>query len=140
VRWDYDQPYPKSYLLCGEKLWSWNQGEPAGHVYDLDQAQPGLDLLLLAVKDLQARYTARAQAAGSATRVQLVPKQTGPDVLKDAALLVDPDGGVRELTYRDAEGNRTTFRFANPRALPDTGVFTPPENVHGQREGAAEHG
>jgi len=140
VRWDYDQPYPKSYLLCGEKLWSWNAGEPAGHVYDLDQAQPGLDLLLLAVKDLQERYTAKAQPAGNATRVQLVPKAAGPDVLKDAALLVDADGGVRELTYRDAEGNRTTFRFVNPRALPDTGVFTPPTNVRWQREGAAEHG
>jgi outer membrane lipoprotein carrier protein len=140
VRWDYDQPYPKSFLLCGDKLWSWNPGEPAGHLYDLDQAQPGLDLLLLATKDLAERYDAKAQAAGGATRVQLAPKVSGPNVLKDAALLVEKDGTVRELTYRDAEGNRTTFRFANARALTETGIFTPPEGVRWEHEGARSGG
>jgi len=137
VRWDYGQPYPKSYLLCGEKLWSWNAGEPAGHVYDLDQAQPGLDLLLLAVKELQERYTAKAQPAGNATRVQLVPKAGGTNELKDAAILVGKDGTLRELTYRDAEGNRTTFRFSDRRALADRSVFTAPGNLKWQREGGA---
>ena len=137
VRWDYDDPYPKSFLLCGETLWSWNSGEPAGHVYALDQAQPGLDLLLLAVGDLSQRYTATAQPAGNATRVQLVPKQAASNVLRDAAILVGKDGQLRELTYRDAEGNRTTFRFADRRALADRGVFTPPGNVKWQREGGA---
>jgi outer membrane lipoprotein carrier protein len=134
VRWDYDDPYPKSFLLCGESLWSWNAGEPAGHVYALDQAQPGLDLLLLATGDLSQRYTATAKPAGSATRVQLVPKQAGGNVLRDAAILVDKDGQLRELTYRDAEGNRTTFRFADRRALADRGVFTPPSTIKWQRE------
>ncbi|HXT22418.1 MAG TPA: outer membrane lipoprotein carrier protein LolA [Thermoanaerobaculia bacterium] len=137
VRWDYDDPYPKSFLLCGETLWSWNAGEPAGHVYALDQAQPGLDLLLLDIGELSQRYTATTQAAGSATRVQLVPKAAGSNVLRDAAILVDKDGQLRELTYRDAEGNRTTFRFADRRALADRGVFTPPGNVKWQREGGA---
>jgi outer membrane lipoprotein-sorting protein len=137
VRWDYDQPYPKSFLLCGEKLWSWNAGEPAGQVYDLDRAQPGLDLLLLDVADLSQRYTATAQAAGNATRVLLVPKQAGDNVLKDAAILVGKDGVLRELTYRDAEGNRTTFRFSDRRALGDSSVFAPPANVKWRREGGA---
>jgi len=139
VRWDYDDPYPKSFLLCGEKLWSWNSGEPAGHVYDLDQAQPGLDLLLLAVGDLKERYTATAQAAGGAVRVQLAPKEKpGADahVLRDAAILIDKDGQLRELTYRDAEGNRTTFRFANRRPLAEDKLFTPPADLKWQREGA----
>ncbi|HEV8239858.1 MAG TPA: outer-membrane lipoprotein carrier protein LolA [Thermoanaerobaculia bacterium] len=135
VRWDYDDPYPKSFLLCGETLWNWNAGEPAGHMYALDQAQPGLDLLLLAVPDLSQRYTATAQAAGNATRVQLVPKAGGTNVLKDAAILVGKDGVLRELTYRDAEGNRTTFRFSDRRALADRSVFSAPTNVKWQREG-----
>lgn len=134
VRWDYDQPYPKSFLLCGETLWSWNAGEPAGQVYDLDRAVPGLDLLLLDVADLSQRYTAIAQAAGNATRVLLVPKQAGASALKDAAILVGKDGVLRELTYRDAEGNRTTFRFSDRRALADAGVFEPPANVKWRRE------
>jgi outer membrane lipoprotein-sorting protein len=137
VRWDYDDPYPKSFLLCGETLWSWNSGEPAGHMYALDQAQPGLDLLLLATGELSQRYTATAQAAGNATRVALVPKAGGTHVLKDAAILVGNDGTLRELTYRDAEGNRTTFRFSDRRALSDRSVFTAPGNVKWQREGGA---
>ena len=137
VRWDYDDPYPKSFLLCGETLWSWNAGEPAGHVYALDQAQPGLDLLLLATGELAQRYNATAQPAGNATRVQLVPKAGGTNVLKDAAILVAKDGTLRELTYRDAEGNRTTFRFSDRRELADRGVFTAPTNVKWQREGGA---
>jgi len=135
VRWDYDDPYPKSFLLCGETLWSWNAGEPAGHLYALDQAQPGLDLLLLDVGELSQRYTATAQPAGGATRVQLVPKAAATHVLRDAAILIDKDARLRELTYRDAEGNRTTFRFADGRALADRGVFTAPSNVKWQREG-----
>ena len=140
VRWDYDQPYPKSFLLCEEKLWSWNTGEPAGQVYDLDRAQPGLDLLLLDVAELSKRYDASAQAAGNAVRVRLQPKTAGDNVLKDAAILVGKDGVLRELTYRDAEGNRTTFRFSDRRALGDAGVFTPPGNVKWRREGAAADG
>ena len=138
VRWDYDNPYPKSFLLCGETLWSWNSGEPAGQVYDLDQAQPGLDLLLLATDELAQRYTATAQPAGNATRVQLVPKAGGTNVLRDAAILIGQDGHLRELTYRDAEGNRTTFRFTQRRALSDRAVFTPPNNVKWRREAGAQ--
>src|SRR4029453_16738257 len=64
VRWDYDDPYPKSFLLCDKTLWAWSAGDPAGHLYELDEAQPGLDLLLLAVPDLTQRYDASAQPAG----------------------------------------------------------------------------
>jgi outer membrane lipoprotein-sorting protein len=143
VRWDYDDPYPKSFLLCAETLWTWNPGEPAGRVYDLDRAQPGLDLLLLSVGDLAQRYSATAQPAGGAMRLQLVPKTDalqggGDNVLRDAAILIGKDGRLRELTYRDAEGNRTTFRFSDRRPLADGSVFTPPTSVAWQREGGGE--
>jgi len=134
VRWDYDQPYPKSFLLCGERLWSWNPGEPVGHLYDLDATQPGLDLLLLDVDELDDRYDARAQPAGGATRVQLTPKRAGGGALRDAAILVDAGGRVRELTYRDAEGNRSTFRFQPTPAPPADGHFTAPGGVKWERD------
>ena len=137
VRWDYNQPYPKSFLLCGERLWAWNPGEPVGHLHDLDRAQPGLDLLLLAVDDLDDRYTARVQAAGRSTRVHLTPRAAGPNVLKDAALLIDATGKVRELTYRDAEGNRSTFRFAGGKALAAGPHFDPPDGVKWEKDGDA---
>lgn len=148
VRWDYDDPYPKSFLLCGETLRTWNPGEPAGHIYDLDQAQPGLDLLLLAVGDLAQRYTATAEPAGGGMRVKLVPKKApaadsggaggGDHVLRDAAILIDKGSRLREMTYRDAEGNRTTFRFTDRRPLADTALFAPPAGLKWQREGGGQ--
>jgi outer membrane lipoprotein-sorting protein len=135
VRWDYDDPYPKSFLLCGERLWSWNPGEPIGHLYDLDQTQPGLDLLLLAVPDLQTRYTAKAQSAGGSTRVSLTPRAGATHTLRDAAILLDRDRRVRELTYRDMDGNRTTFRFSGRQAAGARVSFDPPAGVRWEREG-----
>ena len=135
VRWDYDDPYPKSFLLCGEQLWSWNPGEPVGHLYDLDQTQPGLDLLLLAVPQLAERYTAQVQAAGSSTRVSLTPKADATRALRDAAILLDRDRRIRELTYRDGEGNRTTFRFSGRQAAGARASFTPPSGVKWERDG-----
>ncbi len=38
----------------------------------------------------------------------------GANVLKDAAILVGKDGVLRELTYRDAEGNRTHLPLQRP--------------------------
>jgi outer membrane lipoprotein carrier protein len=135
VRWDYNDPYPKSFLLCGERLWSWNPGEPVGHQYDVDQTQPGLDLLLLAVGDLESRYNATAQAAGGSTRIQLTPLANVGPTLKDAAILLDGERRVKELTYRDAEGNRTTFRFAGREAAGNRASFTPPDGVRWERDG-----
>jgi catechol 2,3-dioxygenase-like lactoylglutathione lyase family enzyme len=135
VRWDYDDPYPKSFLLCGEQLWSWNPGEPVGHLYDLDQTQPGLDLLLLAVPELQKRYTAQAQAAGGSTRVTLTPRAGAQNTLRDAAILLDGDRRIRELSYRDAEGNRTTFRFSGRQDAGSRASFTPPDGVKWERDG-----
>lgn len=135
VRWDYDDPYPKSFLLCGEQLWSWNPGEPVGHLYDLDETQPGLDLLLLAVPQLAQRYTAQVQAAGGSTRVSLTPRADAGRVLRDAAILLDRDRRIRELTYRDAEGNRTTFRFSGRQPAGARASFSPPAGVKWERDG-----
>ena len=138
VRWDYDDPYPKSFLLCDKTLWSWSSGDPAGHVYELDEAQPGLDLLLLAVPDLTQRYDASAQAAGELTRVQLVPKQGKGAALRDAAIRVDKSGQLSELTYRNAQGDRTTFRFSNRRELKGKDVFSAPTDLKWQKESGGE--
>ena len=31
LRWDYAEPFPKSFTLGGETAWFWNPGEPKGH-------------------------------------------------------------------------------------------------------------
>src|SRR5947208_2649286 len=62
MRWDYTNPFPKSFLLCGGTVHAWNEGDPTGHRYRVDRKnEPGLDLLLLGVDELKSRYQASAK-------------------------------------------------------------------------------
>ncbi len=36
LRWDYAQPYAKSFLVCGARAWSWVDGEPKGRRATID--------------------------------------------------------------------------------------------------------
>ncbi|HUF78665.1 MAG TPA: outer-membrane lipoprotein carrier protein LolA, partial [Thermoanaerobaculia bacterium] len=65
LRWDYSEPYPKSFLLCGDRVYSWNPEDGRGQTAAVDrESQPGLDLLLLPVEELSGRYDASAESAG----------------------------------------------------------------------------
>ena len=138
VRWDYADPYPKSYLLCGSQLRVWNPGEPVGQRFTLDAAhQPGLDLLLLPVDELRQRYHATAETGQRGARIiHLVP--TGEAPLREATLVVAPGGErLQELSYVDREGNRTRFVFTNARPFSGSGIFSPPSGIHWEsQEGA----
>src|SRR5689334_8834025 len=46
MRWDYTNPFPKSFLLCGGTVHAWNEGDQTGRRYRVDRKnEPGLDLL-----------------------------------------------------------------------------------------------
>jgi hypothetical protein len=131
LRWDYSEPYPKSYLLCGSRLHTWVAGEPQGerlHVEARDEA--GLDLLLLPVEQLKSRYTAVARpSSGGAIAVELVP--TAPDSRIARAELSFDLASQRPtaLSYRDRDGNLSTFRFGAFELLEDDTLFTPPTTL-----------
>lgn len=130
LRWDYGEPFPKSYLLCGAQAYTWNPGEPAGRRFIVSaDEEPGLDLLRLRVAALRSRYRAsRAAESDGAIRVRLEP--TDAAAIRDAELLLDPAGGrLRELSYRDSEGNRTRFRFAAYREESAPDLFEPPPGL-----------
>ena len=56
VRWDYQSPYAKSFLLCEETVWTWNEGETSGRRQQLvADEQQGLDLLRLSIESLRGR-------------------------------------------------------------------------------------
>src|SRR5690349_20838124 len=76
LRWDYTEPYPKGFLLCGGVVHAWNPEDQSGRRYRVDRKnEPGLDLLLLGVDDLKNRYQAAAKAGESGkVEVQLTPK------------------------------------------------------------------
>ncbi len=135
LRWDYAEPYPKVFLLCEGQVRAWSPGERSGRVYALDREdEPGLDLLLLGVDRLRARYRARREPAeGGRVRVTLEPVASRTEAgsgLRDAALLVDPAARrVVEVSYHDDEGNFTRFEIERYRPLRAADAFTPPAGL-----------
>ena len=131
LRWDYSEPYPKAYLLCGSRLHTWVTGEPQGerlHVEARDEA--GLDLLLLPVEQLQERYRAVAKvAAGGAIDVELVPTDPGSRIAQAQITFDLASQRPTALAYRDRDGNRSSFRFEAFESVGDATLFTPPSTL-----------
>ncbi|MCB1055252.1 MAG: outer membrane lipoprotein carrier protein LolA, partial [Acidobacteria bacterium] len=80
LRWDYRDPYPKSFLLCGGVVHAWNPEDGVGRRYLVEpEDEPGLDLLLLSTGDLKERYRASTEPGeGEAVDVVLVPLDAAP--------------------------------------------------------------
>lgn len=131
LRWDYSEPYPKSYLLCGSRLHTWVAGEPQGerlHVEARDEA--GLDLLLLPVEQLRSRYTAAARpASGGTIAVELVPTASDSRIARAELVFDQASQRPTVLSYRDRDGNLSTFHFDGFELLDDDGLFTPPTTL-----------
>ncbi len=131
LRWDYGQPYPKSFLVCGNLAHYWNSEDKSGRRLHIEsQTEPGLDLLLLPSEQLKKRYQAKAVALpGGQLQLHLSPLRAMAEV-KEATLTLDPGAGVvTGLTYQDLEGNRTEFVIRTYGPLSDTGMFSPPLDI-----------
>lgn len=136
LRFDYQEPYQKSFLLCGDTAHYWNRDDKTGRRYAVDRSQePGLDLVLLGQGDLETRYEAVAKGAGDGrTAVTLTPKGERRE-LASATLTIDR-GSRRlvELSYSDLEGNRTHFTITGYRAIRDGARFQPPKGIEWREE------
>jgi hypothetical protein len=131
LRFDYLEPYRKSFLVCGSRAWSWVEGEPRGQRVSIDASREmGLDLLLLPASRLAERYRARA-AARPGGELELALEPLDPEAPLVAADLAMASGPARPngLDYRDREGNVTSFRFSNWRPLDDADAFSPPPGI-----------
>jgi outer membrane lipoprotein carrier protein len=132
MRWDYTNPFPKSFLLCGGTVHAWNEGDQSGHRYRVDRKnEPGLDLLLLGVDELKSRYQATAKTAEDGkVEIAFTPKKKDTAVLTDATLTVDPASRrVVAVSYHDHEGNQTRFEITGYQELSHQGSFSPPANL-----------
>lgn len=131
LRWDYTDPYPKSYLICGDTVWSWNPGEAAGRKDRLDtDAAAGLDLLLLGIDRLRERYDATwVQGSPSRPRIELQPRSDDVPFREAALELDDATQHPTLLTWIDREGSRTSFRLGSFELLDDAARFVPPSGV-----------
>lgn len=136
LRWDYRQPYAKTFLLCGEVAHYWNAEDRAGRRYTVDrEEEPGLDLLLLGVEQLKTRYRAtQKRAANGRVEVELVPRRR-IEAVAAASLLVDPAADrLVGISYRDREGNATRFTISDYRRLTGDTTFDPPRGVRFQEQ------
>jgi outer membrane lipoprotein carrier protein len=136
LRWDYQNPYPKSFLLCGGMVYYWNPEDKTGRRYAVNrQTEPGLDLLLLGIEDLKGRYRASGRLLPDGrVQVSLVPKEGRPaarsESLADASFVVDPKSQrLVEVAYHDREGNLTRFAITTYHGLPRSGQFSPPSGI-----------
>ena len=131
LRWDYDEPYPKSFLLCGGVAHSWNPQDKSGRRYRVDRKnEPGLDLLLLGVDDLKGRYQAVTRPAdGGRIEIALSPKGKVSE-LTDATFTIDPEARrIVQVAYHDREGNLTRFEIGGYQGLSRQGQFSPPGEI-----------
>jgi outer membrane lipoprotein carrier protein len=130
LRWDYDEPYPKSFILCGDVIHYWNQGEKEGQTDEIDaDHEPGLDLLLVSVDELQRRYGATLKRGDGGVSITLRPT-TANEFVAEATLEIDSKlERLVVLRYVDPEGSRTEFRISGYKPGVATGTFNPPKDV-----------
>ena len=128
VRWDYTEPYPRSYLVDGGIVYAWSDGDEAGRRLALDSAEAQhLDLLRLDAAQLAQRYVAERAtgATGSGVEVVLTPLAPGSEIA-EARIAVGPELTLTSLSYSDREGNATRFELSPTRRLDDPSRLVPP--------------
>lgn len=131
VRWDYREPFAKSYLLCDEIVFMWNEGESSGRRFAIRAAeQPGLDLMTLQVDRLRNRYAATvAEIADDRIELALEPLELSGELVSASVVI---DRGERcpvRIEYIDRQGNRTRFDIEDYAPLDNTDRFEPPAEI-----------
>ncbi len=131
LRWSYEQPQAKSFLLCGGEVWFWNEDEAGGRHYTVEpEEEPGLDLLLVEVARLKERYVAGSEKLADGTYEISLALPPDAERRFSARIRLDPVARrVVGLEYTDEEGNLTRFELSDYQALPDTAPFQPPAGV-----------
>ncbi len=137
LRFEYQEPFPKNFLLCGDWVYTWNPGDPSGRRFLVtDSEAAGIDLLRLEVEALEEHYRAEL-GTGNASRtvIRLIPTDEAADI-REASVEVgeteDPAGSTEPprllaLAYVDRSGNRTRFEIAGSSKLATKADFeTPP--------------
>ena len=131
VRWDYDEPAAKTFLLCRDTIHTWNPGDQAGRRFVLtDSDEPGIDLLRLQVEDLQRRYEAQIEESEAGSlQIVLLPLAEDSVITEARLLLGESRQALSSLSYRDQEGNLSRFEITGYRPHEDGAIFQPPTDL-----------
>lgn len=136
LRWNYQQPQAKSFLLCGDEVHFWNEDESGGRHYRIEpEEEPGLDLLLVEVTKLRERYVAGNDKLSDGTyqiTLALPPDAERPF---SAKIRLEPVSmRVVGMEYTDEEGNLTRFEISDYQQLRHTALFKPPQGIEWTEE------
>jgi outer membrane lipoprotein-sorting protein len=136
LRWNYEEPQPKSFLVCQGEVYFWNEGEASGRHYKIDpHKETGLDLLLVPVAALRERYVASSRLERNGSYVISLTLPSVDDESFSAEIHLDAAGErVVGLEYTDTEGNLTRFRINSYAKLSHTALFSPPSDVRWTQE------
>lgn len=130
LRWDYEEPYPRRYLLCGQTVWAWSPDEPVGDRYlSVSRDEAGLDFLLLSVDRLRERYAARLGEPAEPVLVELSSLSDEAPFEHARITLDSASRRPARLEYTDRDGNLTSFALTSFRELEESDLFLPPEDV-----------
>jgi outer membrane lipoprotein-sorting protein len=135
LRWNYEDPQSKNFLVCQGEVYYWSEDEPGGRHYEIDPAEEaGLDLLLVPVSTLRERYVASTEEQGDGTWVIALATPAANGSFK-ARIRLDPSKTrVAGLEYTDDEGNLTRFRLSDYKRLSHTALFQPPDGIEWTEE------
>ncbi len=131
LRWNYEAPQSKNFLVCQGEVYYWSEDEPGGRHYRIDpREEAGMDLLLVPVATLRQRYVAATEKQKDGTFVISLATPPSADGDFRARIRLDPTKErVTLLEYTDDEGNLTRFRLSDYQRLSHTALFQPPSDV-----------
>ena len=136
LRWNYEEPQAKSFLLCSNEVYFWNEDESGGRHYRVEpEEEPGLDLLLVDVARLKERYLADSEKLADGTYDISLALPPGAERAFSARIHLEPVSmRVVGLEYTDDEGNRTRFEISEYQLLRHTALFQPPRDIEWTEE------
>jgi outer membrane lipoprotein carrier protein len=137
MRWDYEKPAPKTFVLAGEKIYA---HDPAAHsltVAKIDTSQLSASVTFLLGKGRLADEFAITRGACTdckGTLLVLDPLKPDPR-FRQVRLEVDPKSAqVLESTVVDPDGSENAIRFldlkANVGVSKDFFAINPPQGTH----------
>ena len=136
LRWSYEEPQHKNFLVCEGEVYYWSEEEPGGRRFTIEpQEEPGMDLLLVPVSTLRQRYVAESEKQRDGTYVIALATPPSEDGSFSAKIQLDRDKKrVTRLEYTDGEGNLTRFLISEYLALNHTALFKPPSDIEWTEE------
>jgi outer membrane lipoprotein carrier protein len=135
MRWAYDRPAGKVFVLDGHYAWFYTPGDPQVSrtpAKQLDDMRSPLRFLLGHTQLAKELDGLKTEAEGASFRITGVPKGMENRV-RLLTLLVKPDGAIERMKLEETDGATTEFSFTdqqeNVATSPSDFVFMPPAGL-----------